>query len=846
LTPGTRVGPYEVVATLGSGGMAEVYRARDSRLQREVALKVVGDALAGDTGFLARLEQEARLAGSLNHPNIVAVHDIGSHDGAPYIVSELLQGETLRDRMRRGAVPLSSALDWAVQIAQGLAAAHEHGIVHRDLKPENVFLTRSGHVKLLDFGIAKAAAPVASSHGLLEPTLTPGGAATRTGGVLGTPGYMSPEQVRGEPLDGRSDIFGLGCILYELLSGRRAFKGGSVVESGHAILHDDPAPLPDGVPAPVAQVVRRCLQKESEQRFQSARDVGFALDAVRGTSGALPLVAGGAVRLGRRRFAAVGLATLGVLAAAVAGFIAGRRAAPPVPSVEQITFRLGSVSAARFNPEGRVVFSAAWDGQPLELYARAPKSIDAQPLGLRDAALLAVSPSGELAVSLRRNERRGTLALVPAAGGSPREVAEDIFFADYSPTGELAVVRLVNSKLQVEWPLGTPIFETAGSILNLRVAPRGDWVAFMHIPVDKNSKEVLVVNSKGEIRTLYSSKSTGVGGLAWAPSGKEVWFNKSNAIWAASLSGDSRFVFQGVGEIFLHDISREGSVLVDARDSRGGIVFLAPDGQQERELSWVDGTYLRGLSDNGLQILVGVWLSRTSTRLSFIRPTDGSPPLKLGSGWPQGLSPDSRWVLLSPEDQKGMLSIVPVGAGTPRAVPLSGLYAGTARWLKDGKRIAFVGRRAESKEWRLYTITLAGGPPSPISTAAVAIDSFEVSGDDGFIAAKDADEVLTIYSVESGKPLPLPELGRGTTPIRWAQDGTLWVTRSSEVPGRVFRYDLGSRKILEERTLSPHENVGMTDLGRVCLSGDGRSVAFGYTRVLGNLFLLEGLAPTGK
>src|SRR5262249_12396449 len=202
----------------------------------------------------------------------------------------------------------------------------------------------------------------------------------------------------------------LGCILHELLSGQRAFKGNSLVESGHAILHDDPAPLPEGVPSSVTQIVRRCLEKDPDQRFQSARDVGFALDAVRTTSGAMPLVSGGGGGPRHRRLAVLGLATLGVLAAAVAGFIAGRRATPPAPSVEQITFRLGSVWSARFNPEGRVVFTAAWDGQPLELYARAAKSIDAQSLGLRDAALLAVSPSGELAVSLRRNERRGTLA----------------------------------------------------------------------------------------------------------------------------------------------------------------------------------------------------------------------------------------------------------------------------------------------------------------------------------------------------------------------------------------------------------------------------------------------------
>ena len=240
LTPGTRLGPYEVIGTLGSGGMSEVYRARDSRLQREVAIKVVGESLAGDAGFMSRLEQEARLAGSLNHPNILAVHDIGVHEGAPYVVTELLQGETMRERLVRSSVPVGQALEWVGQIAHALAAAHGLGIVHRDLKPENVFLTRTGQVKLLDFGIAKATPKVTDSHGLLDPTMSPAGSATRTGAVLGTPGYMSPEQVRGEHVDARSDIFSLGIILHELLSGQRLFKAGSIVESGYSILHDEP------------------------------------------------------------------------------------------------------------------------------------------------------------------------------------------------------------------------------------------------------------------------------------------------------------------------------------------------------------------------------------------------------------------------------------------------------------------------------------------------------------------------------------------------------------------------------------------------------------------------------
>src|SRR5262249_44330350 len=397
--------------------------------------KVVVEALAGDTGFLSRLEQEARLAGSLNHPNIVAVHDVGSHEGSPYIVSELLQGETLRERLKRGAVPLSSALDWAVQIAQGLAAAHEHGIVHRDLKPENVFLTRSGHVKLLDFGIAKAALPVTSSHGLLEPTLTPGGAATRTGGVLGTPGYMSPEQVRGEPLDGRSDIFSLGGILYEMLSGQRAFKGASVVESGHAILHDDAPPLPDSVPPGVAQVVRRCLEKDSEQRFQSARDVAFSLEAVRtarSITPTAPLEPTGVRRRPalRRLMWIAGVLLLGAIAIAV-----GRasRAPAAVPEIRQLTFRRGAVFSARFAPDGRTVhFSAAWTGGAPEAYTTTIDSPEMRPLGLVNAQVLAVSRSGELAVVLDArlitlfDGWRGTLARMPSLGGRPRELTTDI------------------------------------------------------------------------------------------------------------------------------------------------------------------------------------------------------------------------------------------------------------------------------------------------------------------------------------------------------------------------------------------------------------------------------------
>jgi serine/threonine protein kinase/tetratricopeptide (TPR) repeat protein len=315
LASGIRLGPYEVLALLGAGGMAEVYRARDTRLGREVAIKVVSEALGANSDFVERFEREARLVGSVTHPNVVALHDVGVYDGKPYFVTELLHGETLRTRLGKGPVPMPTALDWATQMAQGLAAAHARGIVHRDLKPENVLVTREGHVKLLDFGIAKVIAAAhdpqwvdgAASHDLLQETVSSTPGKTSTGFVIGTPGYMSPEQLQGDPVDARTDLFSLGAVLHELLSGQRAFPGSSAVESSYAILHHEPQPLPTSTPPAVAQVVRRCLEKDPDRRFQSARDLAFHLEVLRAPTTA-PVVTRGSTGTGVNRWWWAGVA----------------------------------------------------------------------------------------------------------------------------------------------------------------------------------------------------------------------------------------------------------------------------------------------------------------------------------------------------------------------------------------------------------------------------------------------------------------------------------------------------------------------------------------------------------
>src|SRR5438552_3784116 len=284
LSTGTKLGPYQIVAPLGAGGMGEVYRARDTRLGREVAVKVLPESFSKDPDRLRRFEQEARAASQLNHPNIVTVHDVGTYEAGPSAVQELLEGETLRERLRTGALPASKAVECGIQVARGLAAAHEKGIVHRDLKPENLFLTSDDRVKILDFGLAKLAVaegPAAEQNGLPAAT-----EATAAGIVMGTLGYMSPEQARGQTVDQRADIFALGAILYEMLSGTSAFKRGSSADTMSAILKEDPPELPNDskVPPALDRIVRRCLEKQPNQRFQDTSDVAFALEALRGTA----------------------------------------------------------------------------------------------------------------------------------------------------------------------------------------------------------------------------------------------------------------------------------------------------------------------------------------------------------------------------------------------------------------------------------------------------------------------------------------------------------------------------------------------------------------------------------
>ena len=554
LAPAARVGPYEVVSLLGHGGMGEVYRARDLRLSRDVALKVLHGELAKDEDRTRRFEQEARAAGILNHPNIVAVYDIGQHEGWPYIISELLQGETLRDRMATSTLGWRKAVEYGIQIAHGLTAAHERGIVHRDLKPENLFLTKDGLIKILDFGIAKLG-PGEGGVGSDIETLSQTGPGT----ILGTAGYMSPEQVRGLVADHRSDVFSLGAVLFEMLTGNRAFKGTSPAGTLSAILREDPT---DGLEAGLdlapglLRVVRRCLEKAPEDRFQTARDLAFALEgetAVLASPNRTP--ERGPVERSLGRWLLPALAALGVLGTAF-GLWWGRRGAPlPTPlSFERLTARLGGVQSARFAPDGEtILYSARWGTDPIEVFSTRAATRGWRPLGLTDALVLAISSREELALLLRPRSTtfgvfEGTLARAPMAGGTPREVLEGVLDADWSRDGkELAVIHIVGDRYRVEYPIGHVLYDPDPPVWlsGLRIFPRTDQAALIEHTVAADTRgSVVVASLDGQRRTLASGFSA-IGDVNWSPDGDEIWFSATRKGGGAAT--DARRVAVGPG-----------------------------------------------------------------------------------------------------------------------------------------------------------------------------------------------------------------------------------------------------------------------------------------------------------
>ena len=852
---------------LGTGGMAEVYRARDTRLGRDIALKVVTEVLAPGGELVRRFEQEARLAGSLNHPNLVAVYDVGEHDGAPFLVTELLQGESLRQRLARGRLPMQTALEWAAQTARGLAAAHGRGVIHRDVKPDNIFVTLDGQVKLLDFGIAKLAASAREgSHGLMDVTVSPsGGGATRSGSVLGTPGYMSPEQVRGDSIDARSDLFSLGAVLYEMLCGQRAFPGTSVVESGYAILHQDPAPLPPDFPPALVQVVHRCLEKEPTRRFQTASDLAFALEVLRDPTGSTGPVEPQRDRASRRRRWGLAAAVLALLAASlVTTTLRGRAAGTASPvQVEQVTYRFGNIGGARFLPDGRVVFSASFEGGPEELFSRPPGSPIAQSLAVPNARLVGVSRTGDLGVLLRSRSaliftRRGTLAKVPSVGGAPREIAEAVERADWSPTGEFAAVLLKSGDRVLEYPPGNELFRTPGWISDPRFSLKGDRIAFIHHPVSGDDMgEVVVVDLRGaeKVRSRRWARTLG---LAWTPDDSEVWLTagnqQRNMIVAVDMGGATRELYRSPSDLRLEDVGRDGSVLVSNQVERNELAYVGTDGSHAL-LTWLDWTNaLAGLfAERKVLFSVSAPLPPDGGAIqaswTVLRQADGSGTQVLGDGTAQDLTADGRWALVSSTDARRLIAL-PTGPGQPREIGAHGLQIGGARWFPDGKQLLVSGRRAPDPEYRLFRLRGDASPPEQLSEAALSarrVLHLSAAGD--WVAALDPDLTPILISLPSGRSTRVPGTANGGSPHGWSPDGTLWLTVPGTSPparAQLIRMDIRDGGVLERRDVAPADLTGSTEVAWVSVASDGKGAVFVYGHTLGYLYILRGLSPPAR
>jgi serine/threonine protein kinase/WD40 repeat protein len=859
LPSGTKLGPYEIISAIGAGGMGEVYRAHDTRLGRDVAIKVLPESLAGDPERLRRFEQEARAVAALNHPSILSIHDFGSQGGPLYLVSELLEGETLREQLSAGALPRRKVIEYSVQIAEGLAAAHDKGIVHRDLKPENIFITRDGRIKILDFGLAKLANKGPAMDG--DATRTAMDSGTEAGVVMGTVGYMSPEQVRGEPVDHRSDIFSFGAILYEMLSGKRAFRRDTALETMTAILKEDPPELTDSalnVSPGLDRLVHRCLEKQPMQRFQSASDVAFAVDAISGASLALPpKTAPQPASRGRRALFAFA-AALVVAALAGAYALASYFLRPQFPKYSQITFRRGHIQNARFGDDGdTIIYSAEWDGNPDEVFFGRSDSSEARPLGLKDTTLAAVSSAGELAVLLGCEQRNifasctGTLARVSMAGGSPRQVAEHVTGADWSPDGKLlAAVRAIpGHHATLEAPIGRILFQSTGYISAPRFSRSGKWIALVDHPFfDDDRGYIVVVDLSGKEVARSSLWLGGIEGLAWSPEGKEVWFAGGRAGWidcmaAMSLSGRDRILATFPGIVRLLDVSPQGKMLFGKESWRSQVSALLNGFPAERDFSLMDFSRALDVTPDGKQLLEGEdGLGGGDTFFTYLRPADGSPAVRLGTGAAGQLSADGKWAdsaSLSPVS----LNILPLGPGENKTLELGTIVEiKGAGWFPSGKEVVFLGR-ARGGPLQYFAQPVDHGLARAISGPLADLNYVVCLSRDGLLlAAIGPDGKLTIYPVSGGAPRPLAGFTARDFPLGWSYDGTLLVGRSGGRVLNVSKVDVNSGRVMLWREFAPSDRAGLSFVGpRLVVTPDEKYYAYNYGRYLSDLFVAQGL-----
>jgi Tol biopolymer transport system component len=792
LPSGFRLGVYEIQSLLGAGGMGEVYRARDARLQRDVAIKVLPAAFATDPERMARFEQEARAAAALNHPNILAVHDLGQHEGAPFIVTELLDGVSLREVLHGGPLPARKAIEYGVAIAQGLAAAHDKGIVHRDLKPDNVFVTSDGRVKILDFGLAKLTQSDGAASAMSVLPTTPAMSAvpnTVAGVVLGTVGYMSPEQVRGAAADHRTDIFALGVVLYEMLAGRRAFAGDTAVDVMSAILKDDPPDLPIAerhIPPALARIVSRCLEKNPAVRFQSARDLAFALDALTSPSGsaameAAPALSAIVTRPAPRRVASMipwAVAAFALLAAAVVAVVHFRETAPEVRSVRFEIAPPGTTPAEMFalSPDGRsLAFVAATDGAP-QIWIRPLDAVEARPLpGTENALYPFWSPDAAYIAFFAQ----GKLKKIAVGGGPPVALCD-------SPSGRGGSWNQTGVIIYSSGPT-SPILQVSangGTPQAVTKLPAGDASGGARFPsfLPDGDHFLYLATSGGADIGVY------VGSLSGGTSVR-VLADTTNAVYAPS-NGDGYLLFRREETLMaqrfdLATLQLSGDVMPIASPvpvtahlgfgafsaSRDGTLVFRREPTRNREL---------------------VWLDREGKRLSV-----ATKPLQL-YGSPIALSPDQKRVAYSVAsgDRLAELWVHDLSRDVASRFTFASGIARDPVWSADGSVLYFGFMPTGAAAFEIHRKALAGnGQDERLIQSGVNGTPTGVSRDGQLLlfnqtgSQTDAD-IWVLPLTGERKPVPYLQtpFGEGDAVFAPIAGPTRWVAYSSNESGRFEVY----------------------------------------------------------
>jgi Tol biopolymer transport system component len=738
------------------------------------------------------------------------------------------------------------------------------------LKPENLMVSRDGVVKLLDFGLAKTT-PLYGGAG--EETGSYEAVATTPGSVLGTVGYMSPEQASGRSLDFRSDQFSFGTILYEMITGKRAWKRNSAAETLTAIIREEPQPpistAAPGTPTALRWIVDRCLAKEPEERYASTRDLARDLATVRDHLSEISgtdFQAGGARRLaprkrGMRAFLIGALGAVALGAGILLAPLFHGHEKPALPSWTQVGFRRGTVWSGRFAPDGQtIVYSASWDGEPMRLFSTRPGSTDTRTLDLPPGKLLAISQRSELAFLrdprfITLLSQPGTLVRAGLEGGLGRDLLEHVQSADWSPDGtQLAVVRDVDGKARLEYPIGKKIYETDQRISNLRISRDGLWIAFFE-RIDTGVALSAVRVSDGARRVLSEGWFTAEG-LAWSADGREIWFtpqkqvrDSSPALLAVTLSGQRREVVRGPGQLRLYDIASDGRLLLARLDIQVGVRGFSPSAGHERELSATDDSMLSDLSSDGRTVLV---YDRKSL---ILRTTDGSPPLRLGEGYGSArLSPDGKWVLAVSSEVPHYPELIPVGAGEVRQIETETECDGV-EWFPDGKRILCKSPNPNGP-FRLFIIDVASGKTAEIKIAEDAAarffeggvlgDAASLSPDGSFLAGNGRGGDILILPLAGGEPRRIAGsvsgLDADARPVGWTLDGRhLFVHSTGGVPNKVQKLDLATGRVLPWKELTLEDPAGLVRINPVRVVDDGRSWAFSYGRALSNLYVVEGL-----